>query len=297
MLLIRFIALLPFWILYRWADFLGWLAFRVIGYRKAVVIDNIQKSFPEKTEKEVRQIARRFYRNLGDIIVESLKILGLSEKQLQKRVTYKDYDILESRLKAGNSVIVMTPHSGNWEWLLLACSYLLVKSGFGVDAVYKPLSSKFFDNLMIKIRSKFGADPTPMNQVLRNVINRRKSGEVRVIAMVADQRPLPNESNYWTDFLHRDTPFFIGSERIARKVKFPVVYTSIHRTKRGHYEVSFQEITDPPYEKPASPEEHVIIEKFARLIEKDIQTYPDQWLWSHKRWKHKRPQKETIADE
>ena len=288
MLLIRFIALFPFWWMYRWADFLGWLAFRVIGYRKAVVIDNIRKSFPEKSDKEAKQIARRFYRNLGDIIVESLKILGLSEKQLQKRVTYKNYHVLENRLKEGKSVIVMTPHSGNWEWLLLACSYLLVKSGFGVDAVYKPLSSSFFDKLMIKIRSKFGADPTPMNQVLRNVITRKKSGEVRVIAMVADQRPLPNESNYWNTFLHQDTPFFIGSERIARKVNFPVVYTSIRRVRRGYYEVNFQEIADPPYPKPPSSEAHPIIEKFAQLIEKDIQDAPDQWLWSHKRWKHKR---------
>lgn len=290
MLLIRLFALLPFWVLYLWADFIGWLAFSVIGYRKAVVIDNLKKSFPEKSDQEIKEIARRFYRNLGDIIVESLKGVGLSEKQLQKRVSYKDYHILEDRLKGGSSVIVMTPHSGNWEWLLLACSYLLVKSGFGVDAVYSPLSSQFFDRLMIKIRSKFGADPTPMNMVLRNVVkHKRDKSNPRVVAMVADQRPLPNESNYWTEFLHQETAFFIGSERIARKVGFPVVYTSIRRTKRGYYEVSFQELADPPYEKTTSLENMPIIEQFARLVEQDIQTSPDQWLWSHKRWKHKRP--------
>jgi KDO2-lipid IV(A) lauroyltransferase len=255
-----------------------------------VVIDNLKKSFPEKSDQEIKQIARRFYRNLGDIIVESLKVIGLSEKQLQKRVSYKNYHILEDRLKGGSSVIVMTPHSGNWEWLLLACSYLLVKSGFGVDAVYSPLSSQFFDRLMIKIRSKFGADPTPMNMVLRNVIkHKRDKSNPRVVAMVADQRPLPNESNYWTEFLHQETAFFIGSERIARKVGFPVVYTSIRRLKRGHYEVNFQEVADPPYQKLSSTEEMPIIEQFARLVEKDIQASPDQWLWSHKRWKHKRP--------
>lgn len=291
MLLIRLFGLLPFWVLYLWADFIGWLAFSVIGYRKTVVIDNLKKSFPEKSDQEIKQIARQFYRNLGDIIVESLKVIGLSEKQLQKRVSYKNYPILEDRLKGGNSVIVMTPHSGNWEWLLLACSYLLVKSGFGVDAVYSPLSSQFFDRLMIKIRSKFGADPTPMNMVLRNVIkHKRDKSNPRVIAMVADQRPLPNESNYWTEFLHQETAFFIGSERIARKVGFPVVYTSIRRLKRGHYEVNFQEVADPPYQKTSSVEDMPIIEQFARLIEKDIQASPDQWLWSHKRWKHKRPQ-------
>ncbi len=289
MLLIRLFALLPFWVLYLWADFIGWLAFSVIGYRKAVVIDNLKKSFPEKSDKEIKQIARRFYRNLGDIIVESLKVIGLSEKQLQKRVSYKNYHILEDRLKGGSSVIVMTPHSGNWEWLLLACSYLLVKSGFGVDAVYSPLSSQFFDRLMIKIRSKFGADPTPMNMVLRNVIkHKRDKSKPRVVAMVADQRPLPNESNYWTEFLHQETAFFIGSERIARKVGFPVVYTSIRRLKRGHYEVNFQEVAAPPYQKLSSTEDMPIIEQFARLVEKDIQASPDQWLWSHKRWKHKR---------
>lgn len=292
MLLIRLFALLPFWVLYLWADFIGWLAFSVIGYRKAVVIDNLKKSFPEKSDQEIKQIARRFYRNLGDIIVESLKVIGLSEKQLQKRVSYKNYHILEDRLKGGSSVIVMTPHSGNWEWLLLACSYLLVKSGFGVDAVYSPLSSQFFDRLMIKIRSKFGADPTPMNMVLRNVIkHKRDKSNPRVVAMVADQRPLPNESNYWTEFLHQETAFFIGSERIARKVGFPVVYTSIRRIKRGHYEVNFQEIAAPPYQKLSSTEDMPIIEQFARLVEKDIQANPDQWLWSHKRWKHKRPVK------
>ncbi|EAY26499.1 lysophospholipid acyltransferase family protein [Microscilla marina] len=294
MLLIRLFALWPFWVLYLWADFIGWLAFSVIGYRKAVVIDNLKKSFPEKSDKEIKEIARRFYRNLGDIIVESLKVVGLSERQLQKRVSYKDYHILEERLKSGTSVIVMTPHSGNWEWLLLACSYLLVKSGFGVDAVYSPLSNQFFDRLMIKIRSKFGADPTPMNMVLRNVI--KNKGKARVVAMVADQRPLPNESNYWTEFLHQETAFFIGSERIARKVKFPVVYTSIRRLKRGYYEVSFQALADPPYDKPASAEDMPIIERFAHLVEQDIKACPDQWLWSHKRWKHKRPQKSTMEN-
>lgn len=284
MLLIRLFSILPFWLLYSWASFIGWLAFRVIGYRKGVVIGNLKESFPEKSEKEIKQIARKFYRNLGDIIIESVKTLGLSEKQLQKRITYKNYDILESRLKSGTSVIVMTPHGGNWEWLLLACSYLLVKSGFGVDAVYRPLTNQFFDQLMIKIRSKFGATPTPMNQVLRNVVKHKN--EARVIAMVADQCPLPNESNYWTDFLHQDTSFFVGSERIARKVNFPVVYTNIYRVKRGYYEVNFQELTDPPYAKSLG--NHEITEGFARLIEKDIQAYPDQWLWSHKRWKYKR---------
>ncbi|MDJ1500609.1 lysophospholipid acyltransferase family protein [Xanthocytophaga agilis] len=279
MYLLELFAKLPLWILYGVADIIRFLAYYVIRYRRDVVEKNLRLSFPDKTEKEREQIAKNFYRNLADIAVESLKLLSISKKDLQKRIRITNQEIATNYLKKGQSIVVMTSHLGNWEWLLAGNGVTL---GFDVDAVYKELTTASFDQLMLKIRSRFGPHPVEMRQVARELVKRKNI--TRIIAMVADQTPFPEQA-YWTTFLHQDTPFFTGVAGIAKRTNYPVLYTGMRRVKRGYYETWFEVISEDLSETTSEQ----LIEDYVRKVERDIQLYPDQWLWSHARWKYKRP--------
>jgi KDO2-lipid IV(A) lauroyltransferase len=285
MILFRLLSKLPFPVLYFIADVFYFLAFYVFQYRKKVVMRNLYAAFPNKSLKEYRILTKDFYRNLSDVIVETLKVLSLSETDLLKRIQFKDASVLTDYVHNGQSVVVMAAHQANWEWLLLASGvYMRIE----IDAVYKPLSSPFFEKLMWAIRSRFGAQPVAMNQIARELIRRKNVS--RAIAMVADQVAAP-ESAYWTTFLHQDTPFFPGSAKIAQRTGFPVLYASMQRLRRGYYEITISQLAVPPYNADAVDR---ITEVYAQQVERAIEANPAQWLWSHKRWKHKRP---ALAEE
>ncbi len=279
MRILEWVARLPFGFLYGLADAIRWLAHRVVRYRRSVVEKNLRLSFPEKSETERRKLVSRFYRNLADIAVETLKLLTIGDQELRKRVRIVNPEVCLRYLNAGQSVVVMTSHLGNWEWLLAGNALQL---GYDVDAVYKELTSASFDQLMLRIRGRFGPHPVEMKQVARELV-RRKS-VTRIIAMVADQTPFPGNA-YWTTFLHQDTPFFTGAAGIAKRTGYPVLYVGMRRVSRGHYETWFEPLAEAGSAQTADE----LIEQYARKVERDIRQYPDQWLWSHSRWKHKRP--------
>jgi KDO2-lipid IV(A) lauroyltransferase len=279
MIWFRLLSRLPFPLLYALGDLLYLISYYLVGYRKGVVAGNINKAFPEKTADEKKVIVRQFYRNLTDIIVETVKLLTISAEELGRRVTITNPEVLLSHLNQGQSIVVMTSHQGNWEWLLQGCALHLQ---YDVDAVYKPLSNKFFEKLMLAIRSRFGPVPVPMQQLPRELVRRRPV--VRIIAMVADQAPAP-ELAHWLHFLHQDTPFFSGAAKIAQRTNYPVLFTSMKRTKRGYYQVEMAPLALPPYPQEAVEE---IIGLYAAAVERVILQRPAEWLWSHKRWKHKR---------
>jgi KDO2-lipid IV(A) lauroyltransferase len=281
MFFFRLFSRLPFFVLYFISDVLYCIAFYIIGYRKSVVWENLKNAFPEKSEKELKTIRRSFYRNLTDIIVESLKTLTISEKELSKRVALKNFDLLNQQLLQGQSIIAMTSHQCNWEWILVRAELGLE----GVaDGVYKPLTNKFFDKLMLGIRGRFGSFMLPMQQVPRSLVTRKNI--TRTIALVADQTPAP-ETAYWSDFLNQDTAFYTGGAKIAISLGYPVFFIEMKRQKRGFYEVSAKVLSMPPYQNETIES---ITEKYVRLAEKSVQANPADWLWSHKRWKHKRSQ-------
>lgn len=280
MLIFSFLAYLPFWCLYILADFLYVLAYHIIGYRKKVVWQNLQNSFPEKSEQELKKIQKQFYRHLFEVFVETLKILQLSPKELQKRVQVKNIEIVRKRLEEGKALVILTSHLFNWEWYSLATS-LAIEKKYPIFFVYQELSSPFFDKLMLKIRTHFEAKALKMQNILKDVIQDHKSP--RVVALLADQSPTGNEKDHWTTFLHQDTAFFTGAEKIALKLKLPVVLGLGVRVKRGHYLLRFEDMYHPT-ELPDTE----ITEKYVRLLEKQIQETPSDWLWSHKRWKKKR---------
>lgn len=287
MLFFRFLSRLPLSVLYGLADFLYLLLVYVVRYRRRVVLENLRLSFPEKSNHEINNIARGFYRNLTDLLVETIKMPALTPDELRQRVRFTNAGLVQERLRAGQTVIGMASHQGNWEWIPSAS----VLNDMPVDSVYKPLSSPFFEEMMRTVRASFGAVPTPMNTLPRQMVARKHIP--RIIALVADQVPDVPEQAYWTDFLHRDTPFYPGTERLARSRNLPVFYLQLVRLRRGYYEATFTLISEPPYDEHMPP--GAILERYRDLLEQTIRNHPSDWLWSHKRWKHWRGKYAQIS--
>ena len=276
---LRLLSRLPLWFLYAVSDVLAWVAIHVVKYRRRVILENLSRSFPEKPPEEIRRLTRAFYYNLTDVMVESLKGLTMSKEALRKRVIFHDMDLIQGYRRRGQSLIFLTTHQCNWEWLLLAgCIYL----PYPIDAVYKPLANKKMDDLMYQARARFGGEPISKDRVLREVL--RRKDQIRGIALVADQTPAPGTPRYWIDFLHQPTGFYRAIEQLPQAVQYPAVFAKMKRTRRGYYEVSFFPVGDPPYEKGTL----TVLPKYAKQAEKMIQQQPADWLWSHKRWKHAR---------
>lgn len=281
MIFLKLLSFLPLTLLYGLADTLYFVLAKVMRYRKKVIISNLKHSFPEKSAKEINTIANDYYHNLADIIVETIKIRTLSLGSLHKRVKL-NATLPNKYFSEKKSIIVLTGHLANWEWLLLSCCSVTKNYNSALLAVYRPLHNKAFDKLMLELRTKFGAIAVPERQVLRELTTRKN--ETKGLAMVADQTP-GGDIRYWTTFLHQETGFFTGAEKLARLTEMTVLFAKMKRIKRGYYEIDFELIDEPPY---ADETENAIIEKFSKKLEAAIVQNPSQWLWSHRRWKHKR---------
>ncbi len=270
------ISLLPFPVLYFLSDILYIILYYIIKYRRNVVLNNLLNSFPEKSRSEIEQIEKRFYRYLADLILESVKTISISANEIKKRFVFKNLDNMKTYLQNGRSIIAVSGHYGNWEWGPVAIGLELREK---VLVVYKPLSDKRFEELMISMRSRFGSIMVPMKQTLRKVFEYRN--EPSVLVLVGDQTPTFEESQYITNFLNQQTAVFLGVEKIALKLKNPIVYFSINRIKRGYYECVIKSLID----NPEQTKDHEITQAHTRELEKNIRFQPEYWLWSHKRWK------------
>jgi KDO2-lipid IV(A) lauroyltransferase len=280
--ILYFISIWPFWLIYGFSTFLFVLVYYIFGYRKKVVVENLRKSFPEKSEKEINDIARKFYMHFCDVILEFVKLITMPKKQFMKHFQFdeKAKELFRHYEKKKQTVVGVMGHCGNWEWG--AISYPVYFSQL-LTGVYHPLSNKNFDAFVLKIRSRYGSSVVPMNQVYRELLRLRDKNIPTVVGLIADQTP-PPESAYWIDFLNQDTPVFNGTEKIARKFNYPVVYVPLKKVRRGHYVMGAELITDNPSELP----EGKISELHVKALERNIREQPHTWLWSHRRWKHKR---------
>ena len=270
------LSLLPFPVLYFLSDILYGFLYYVFKYRRKVVFSNLQNSFPEKSKSEIELIEKRFYRYLADLMLESIKTLTISAKELKKRFVFKNIEILKKHLQNDKSVIAVSGHYGNWEWGPVAVGLEINEK---VLVVYKPLSDKRFEGLMNSMRSRFGSIMVPMKLTLRKVIEYKN--DPIVLVLVGDQTPAREESQYFTTFLNQQTAVFLGVEKIALMLNNPIVYFSINRIKRGYYECVFKSLI----ENPVHTKDHEITEAHIKELEKNIRLHPEFWLWSHKRWK------------
>ncbi len=281
MFILKLLSRLPLSVLYIFSDVLFYITFYIVRYRRKIVWKNLRHVFPEKKSRDLKQIEKQFYRNLADSSVETLKLLTMTDAELQKRVIVEKGLVMRLNEK-GYQVFGMTAHFCNWEWLLVSCSNTL---GYPVHAVYKRLNNPFFDRLMVKIRSIQGALLHEKKKVVADIM--KMKGEPFLMAMVADQRPFKGENKYWTTFMNQDAAFFTGTELLARRKDIKVVYASMRRVKRGYYTVKFKLIEESPTQSKLGE----ITEKFVRLMEEDIREDPASYLWSHNRWKSKKPKK------
>jgi Kdo2-lipid IVA lauroyltransferase/acyltransferase len=280
--LLRIVSLLPFPLLYIFSDFVRFLLQYIIRYRRSVILGNLRNSFPEKDPNEIRKIMNRYYRNLADIIAETIKLRSISAAQLRERVVFDKIEILNHAFQYHDNVIIALAHRGCWEWIGQALGLVSPLTGYGIT---KPLSNKYFNDYMEFIRNRFNPGSTiNFLYTYRTLLRHKKEGHVAFYLIAADQTPHIDEINYWSNFLNQDTPFYLGIEKMAVSLDVPVVFLDIHRVGRGRYKVDFQNITYEP-KKTASLE---IMEKYIRLLEDSIRSDPSNWLWSHKRWKYKR---------
>lgn len=276
-------ALLPLRLLYILSDFLYVIVYHVIGYRKKVVKKNLKNSFPEKTENELLKIEREFYHNFCDYIVETIKLAHISDAEMKKRITFKNIDLVKDLMNNGNSCLMFLGHYCNWEWV--PAITLEFDSNIQLAQIYKPLKNKALDKIFLDLRSRFGSLSIAKNNTLRRIAEMKKEGKQTVMGFMADQTPIGNSIHYWTKFLNQDTPVFIGVEHIAKRTGFAVTYLDIQKTGRGKYECTVKLISDNPQEE----KEYAITEKYIRELEKTILRAPAYWLWSHNRWKYKKP--------
>ncbi|HUW93519.1 MAG TPA: lysophospholipid acyltransferase family protein [Bacteroidales bacterium] len=277
------ITLLPLRVLYIFSDIFFVILFYFPSYRKDVVARNLRNAFPEKDDSELTRISRRYYRHLADLFVETLKVTHMSRRQISRRFRFRDMTLLDRFYDEGRHVVAICSHYNNWEWL----SSLPLFSRYTGMTIYKPLKNKYFDRMMYQIRARYGVVPVPMQTILRELIKRRKENDLTVTAFIADQTPPPDEHTYWINFLNQETCFYTGPEKVAMKLDMAVVFVHIKKVRRGYYEAEVTLIS----ENPKSEEPHAITERHIRKLEEVIREQPEYWLWSHRRWKHKRVNK------
>jgi KDO2-lipid IV(A) lauroyltransferase len=271
------LSILPFPVLYLISDVLYFLVYYVFGYRRRVVMENLRQAFPEKSKKEITIIAKKYYRNLTDMMVETMKLLTMDKEELQKRFQC-DLSVLHELYAQGKSCQLHLGHNFNWEWANLFCMQ-------GVEypflVVYMPLTSKPADRMFRHFREKFGTILLPANDMSNSMkpwINKQY-----LIALVADQNPGNARRCYWYPFLNKMTPFYKGPEMGAKRNNIPVVFVDIRKIKRGYYKAELKLAFEEPVKEP----EGKITETFVRYLEKNIYEQPEVWVWSHRRWKHK----------
>jgi KDO2-lipid IV(A) lauroyltransferase len=277
-ILILPISLLPYPLLYLLSDIIFLIMYRVIGYRKEVVFTNLKNSFPNKSKQELKKIMSDFYRHLCDIIMESVKGFTISEKQLRKRLIIKNPEFSNYFADKGQSIIFVGGHYNNWE---ICAQAFAMYSNHKCIGIYKPLSNAFINEKIYTSRSKYGMHLISMKQTKKSF---EEGNEAKAIVFGSDQNPANPKRAHWMQFLNQDTSVLFGVERYAKEYNWPVVFVSISKVKRGHYEVEYSLITDKPTEQPHGK----ITEDFTKRLEQDIINQPQYWLWSHKRWKHKR---------
>ncbi len=290
--ILKCIARLPFCILYGIADVIFVLIYYIVRYRRKMVRKNLASSFPEKSNKYIRHIERQFYLNFADYIVETIKLLHISDEQMKKRMHFENIEIVHQLFKRNRSIVAYFSHCGNWEWvpsITLHCPEQLT-SGNAFCQIYRPLRNKNFDALMLKIRGRFNSISIPKKTTLRELLTFRRDGVNSITGFMSDQKPSHGDTVHIIDFLHRPTAVITGTEQLARRLDMAVIYFDMSKLSRGHYCINIRLITD----NISGTNEMSITDEYFKLLENTIQRDPAIWLWTHNRWKNS-PKVQTLT--
>jgi KDO2-lipid IV(A) lauroyltransferase len=274
------ISKLPFGVLYLLSDFAYYIMYYLVRYRRKVVEQNLSRAFPEKTEQEITVIAKKFYRSFCDIVIENVKFLTISATELEQRFQITNHEVVDELYNQRRSAITTLGHMGNWEMAGLNASHTV---GHHSLAIYKPLKNKHFDALARKMRARFGMELVAQNRMRHLLTTLDK--EACLFHFITDQTPGGKAPSHWMTFMSQEAPIYLGTERVAKMTNLPVFYCHILRQKRGYYTLELKVVTEDP--STCTPNE--ITERHTQLLEANIREQPESWLWSHRRWKHRKP--------
>jgi KDO2-lipid IV(A) lauroyltransferase len=273
------VTLLPLRVLYLFSNMLFFILYYFPSYRRDVVSENLKNSFPDKSQKELQNIEKKFYKHLGDICIETLKMTHLSRSEMKKRFVVTNPEVLQKFKDEGRDIAAVCGHYNNWEWMSALPLYTDIKC----ITIYRPLTSKLFDWFMNSLRKKKGFFLTANSNIVREIISNRKNGINALYAFIADQVPPKGDIKYWTRFLNQDTPVYLGVEKIASKYNMAVIFFNNNKVKRGYYTTTIEVL----FENPEGLPDHAITDKHVKCLEKMITEKPEYWIWSHRRWKYK----------
>lgn len=280
-LLIKILYLIskfPLKVLYIFSDIIFFLNFHIVGYRKKVITQNLRNSFPEKSDEEIKEIKKKFYLNFSDYLVETIKSFSISETESRVRMQHINQDLFHEAQKEGKNIILLAGHVFNWEWINALARIVPQKH---CHPVYRKVNSDFWENQMKKVRNKFGNEALEANEVILNIFRTKNDGD-SIYMFVADQSPHISHVNYGLEFLNQKTPVFIGYDKLATRMDLAFIYCEMKKVKRGFYQVNYHRIY-PDGKKFA---ENEVVKKFHKLLENTLHKHPDNYLWSHRKWKY-----------
>lgn len=264
--------------MYLLSDILFFIAYHLAGYRRKVVRENLAACFPEKSKQELRKIERQYYRHMCDLLIEGAYNLFASPDAIKRRYRLTNRQLVDRYYEQGRTVVLMSAHYGNWEYMVSSLNMQMLHHGIGVG---KPLDDKSVAAFITRRRTRYGTQVVDQSDVRQHVAFYDRYHVPCALMMLSDQSPSNPHKSYWTQFLGRDTAFLYGAEYFARKYNYPVLYYSVRKVKRGYYEVTFSPLCEKPEEVP----QYSIVENYVRRLEQEIQAAPQYWLWSHRRWK------------
>ena len=265
-------------VLYILSNFFFLIIYYLVKYRRKIVLQNISYAFPEKTEKEKKQIAKRFFKHFADLFVESIKSFSISKKEVLKRYKYKNIDLVNKFVEEGKSIALVGAHQANWEWSF----GLPLLFDTNVFCAYNKLKNEFFEKMLKDVREKFGGVGMKTHQAVKGILHNYRNNIQGIYILLSDQSPLVEKTFYWTAFFGVKVPVHSGPEMLAKKFDLVFINYTTKKIKRGYYETEFELITDTPKKY----KNYEITEKYIELTEKKIKEQPEFYLWSHNRFKH-----------
>lgn len=284
-LLLSPISHLPFKFLYLLSDGLFIIIFHLVGYRRKVVYSNIKRSFPEKSKEEVGEIERKFYKHLCDLVVESIKAFSITNEEASERMKHRNPNLINDFYEKNKSLTLVGGHYGNWELFAVSIAQVIKHQPV---ALYTPLKNKYFNDKVLSSRSKFGLKMLSIQDIKSKMKN--IGSKPSLIIFGADQSPRKSQKAYWMTFLNQETAVQFGTEKFSKEYDLPVIFGNIYKVERGYYEVEYSLLT----KESKNTEFGEITQLHTKKLEEIIRLEPAYWLWSHKRWKHNRPEGEKL---
>ncbi|MEZ4810845.1 MAG: lipid A biosynthesis acyltransferase [Allomuricauda sp.] len=277
--LLWLVSRLPFRILYLLSDGVYVLLYHVVGYRKKVVRNNLKLVFPEKSEAERLHIEKKFFHHMCDIFLEMIKTLGISTKEMQKRFTFTNIEVIQNLEAQHKNTMLMFPHYASWEWAL-SLNTRIISKGYGI---YQKIQNKYFDKLIRDIRSKYGTTLIVTSESRKILKEARESKQLLMVGIISDQSPMVSRARYWAKFMGIMVPVHVGGEEICKANDIVPIYLKVQKKKRGFYEATFKVIA----ENPGQIGDYKITDAFLKETEASILEAPEYYFWTHKRWKHR----------